>query len=140
MTIPVAVLIAFAGWTLATLTVAIGWYRWSHILTGRAAIHEFEGGARQPTGWSQRAHRAHANCLENLPLYTAVVVAIVATGAAHPALDPLALVLIAARVAQTSIHIVFDQTARAVSVRFSFFLVQIACMVAMGTLVVCDGL
>lgn len=135
MTVPIAVLLAFAGWTLATLTVAIGWYRWSRILTGRAAIHEFEGGARQPTGWSQRAHRAHANCLENLPLYTAVVVAIVATGATHPALDPLALVLIAARVAQTSTHIVFDQTARAVSVRFGFFFTQIACMVAMGVIV-----
>ena len=136
MTIPVAVLLGFAGWTLATLTVAIGWYRWSQILTGRAAIHEFEGGARQPTGWSQRAHRAHANCLENLPLYAAVVVAIVATGATHPALDPLALVLMAARVGQTSIHIIFEQTARVVSVRFSLFLAQLACMVAMGALVV----
>ena len=140
MTIPVAVLIAFAGWTVATLTVAIGWHRWSQILTGRAAIHEFEGGARQPTGWNQRAHRAHANCLENLPLYTAVVVAIVATGATHPALDPLALVLMAARVAQTSTHILFAQSARVVSVRFSFFLTQLACMVAMGTIVACGGL
>ena len=137
MTTPVAVLLAFAAWTIATLTAATGWYRWSRILTGRAGIHEFEGGARQPTGWSQRAHRAHANCLENLPLYTVVVVAIVATGASHPALDPLALTLIAARVGQTLTHIVFEQTARAVSVRFSFFLVQIVCMVAMGALVAC---
>ena len=134
MTIPVAVLLAFAGWTLATLTLAIGWYRWSQILTGTAGIHEFEGGARQPSGWSQRAHRAHANCLENLPLYTAVVVAIAVTGAAHPALDPLALTLMAARVGQTLTHVVFSQTARAVSVRFSLFLIQIVCMVAMGVL------
>jgi uncharacterized MAPEG superfamily protein len=137
MTIPVAVLLAFAAWTLATLTVAIGWFRWSRILTGRAGIHEFEGDAGRPTGWSQRAHRAHANCLENLPLYTAVVVAISVTGATHPVLDPLALALIAARVGQTLTHIVFHPTARAVSVRFSFFLVQIACMVAMGAIVVC---
>jgi hypothetical protein len=27
MTIPVAVLLAFAGWTLATLSVTVGWYR-----------------------------------------------------------------------------------------------------------------
>src|SRR6185295_16539020 len=123
MTIPVAVLIACAGWTLATLTVAIGWYRWSRILTGRAAIHEFEGDAGQPTGWSLRAHRAHANCLENLPLYTAVVVALAVTGAAHPALDALALVLMVARVGQTLTHIVFEPTRRVVSVRFSFFCV-----------------
>ena len=135
MTIPVAVLIAFAGWTLATLTVAIGWYRWSRILTGRAVIHEFEGGARPPTGWSQRAHRAHANCLENLPLYTAVVVAIAATGVTHPALDPLALVLIAARVAQSVTHVAFNPTRVAVAVRFGFFFTQIVCMTAMGLIV-----
>jgi uncharacterized MAPEG superfamily protein len=134
MTIPVAVLLAFAAWTIATLAVAIGWFRWSRILTRRAGIHEFEGGAGQPTGWSLRAHRAHANCLENLPLYTAVVVSISVTGATHPALDPLALALIAARVGQTLTHVVFDPTARAVSVRFSFFLMQLACMVAMGVI------
>src|SRR6185295_3273680 len=140
MTIPVAVLLAFAAWTLATLTAAIGWFRWSRILTGRAGIHEFEGDAGRPTGWSQRAHRAHANCLENLPLYTAVVVAISVSGAAHPALDALALVLIAARVGQTLTHIVFEPTARTVSIRFSFFLTQIGCMVAMAGLVACDAL
>jgi uncharacterized MAPEG superfamily protein len=135
MTIPVAVLLAFAAWTLATLAAAIGWYRWSRILTGRAGIHEFEGDAGRPAGWSQRAYRAHANCLENLPLYTAVVVAVVATGAAHPALDALALVLLGARVGQTVTHVVFQPTRRAVSVRFSFYLTQVVCMAAMSVLV-----
>jgi len=135
MTIPVAVLLAFAGWTLATLTVAIGWYRWSRILTGRTGIHEFEGEAGRPTGWSERAHRAHANCLENLPLYTALVAAIIATGAAHPALDALALAMMGARVAQTVTHVAFGPTQRVVSVRFSFYLTQIVCMVVMGVIV-----
>jgi uncharacterized MAPEG superfamily protein len=138
MTTPVAVLLGFAGWTLGTLMLTIGWYRWSRIFTGTAAISEFEADAGRAIGWYQRAHRAHANCLENLPLYAALVVVIAVTSAAHPALDPLALVLIAARVAQTSTHIVFNQTARAVSVRFGFFLVQIACMVAMGAIVSCS--
>ena len=135
MTIPVAVLIAFAGWTLVVLTVAIGWYRWSRIFSGRAAINEFEVDGGRPTGWSLRAHRAHANCLENLPVYTALVVAIVATGAAHPALDALALTLLVARVAQTTTHVLFEPTRRVVSVRFSFFLVQVVCKVAMGVIV-----
>ena len=140
MTIPVAVLIALAGWTVAVLTVAIGWYRWSLILSGRAGINEFEVHGGHPTGWSLRAHRAHANCLENLPLYTALVVAIVATGVAHPALDALALTVFGARVAQTTTHVVFEPTRRVVSVRFSFFLVQVACKIAMGALIVREAL
>jgi uncharacterized MAPEG superfamily protein len=135
VTIPVAVLLAFAGWTLATLFVAIGWYRWSRIFAGAAAINEFEGDAGRPAGWYQRAHRAHANCLENLPLYTALVVAIVAAGAAHPALDALSLVLLAARIGQTVTHVVFTQTRVAVAVRFTFYFMQLACMVTMGTII-----
>jgi uncharacterized MAPEG superfamily protein len=135
VTIPVAVLLGFAGWTLATLLLTIGWYRWSRIFTGRAAIHEFEADAGRAAGWYQRAHRAHANCLENLPLYAALVVAIAVSGVAHPALDALALVLLGARVAQTVTHVAFCPTQRAVAVRFAFFLTQLVCMVAMGALI-----
>lgn len=51
MTIPVAVLLGFAGWTLAMLLLTIGWYRWSRIFTGRAAINEFEADAGRAAGW-----------------------------------------------------------------------------------------
>src|SRR5262245_6228214 len=114
MTTPVAVLVGFAGWTLATLMVPIGWYRWRLILSGRAGINEFERDSIHNTGWYQRALRAHANCLENLPLYTVLVVAMIVTGATHPALDTLALVLLAARIAQTATHVGFEMTRRMV--------------------------
>jgi uncharacterized MAPEG superfamily protein len=135
MTIPVAVLLGFAGWTLVSLLVPIGWYRWSRIFSGTAAINEFEADAGRAAGWYLRAHRAHANCLENLPLYAALVVAIAATGAAHPALDALALVLLAARIGQTMTHVAFCSTRVAVAVRFALFFTQIVCMVAMGAIV-----
>ena len=61
--------------------------------------------------------RAHANCVENLPVYAAVVVVITAAGIASPVLDLLALVFIAARVAQTSIHVLLEETPAAVGVR-----------------------
>src|SRR5262245_2634587 len=128
---PIAVLLAFAGWTLATLLVPIGWYRWSRIFAGTAGINEFEADAGRATGWYQRAHRAHANCLENLPLYTALVVAIMVSGAAHPALDALALAMLGARLGQTLTHIAFSPTRLAVSVRFALFFIQIVCMAAM---------
>jgi hypothetical protein len=40
MSIPVLVLLAFAGLTLLTLFGSIGVYRWRRILTGRASIAE----------------------------------------------------------------------------------------------------
>jgi uncharacterized MAPEG superfamily protein len=139
MTIPVWVLLGFAGWTLLTLIGAIGWYRWSRILTGRAEIKDFRADEPQGADWYRRAMRAHANCLENLPIYTAVVVAIIATGASSHLLDWLAILLLAARICQTTVHIVFTPTNFATVVRFGFFAVQLLCMIAMGLIVAGSG-
>lgn|SRR5690349_6713423 len=135
MTIPVWVLLGFAGWTLLTLVGTIGWYRWSRILTGRAEIKDFRADEQQGSEWYRRAMRAHANCLENLPLYTALVVAIVASGARSATLDWLAILLLAARVCQTIVHVAFVPTNFATTVRFIFFALQVMCMVGMGLLV-----
>jgi uncharacterized MAPEG superfamily protein len=132
MPIPVWVLLLFAGWTLATLFATVGVYRWSRILTGRAALSDFRADEPHGSEWYRRAMRAHANCVENLPVYAAVVVAILASGARSPVLDALAVVLLAARVLQTVTHVAFEPTNAVVGVRFAFFLTQIACMIAMG--------
>ena len=121
MSIPVWVLLGFAGWTLVTLFGSVGVYRWSRILTGRAKITEFVAGVPHGPEWYQRAMRAHANCVENLPVYGAVVVAIVASGTRSPLLDGLAIVLLLARMGQTIVHVVFEPTSAIVGVRFSFF-------------------
>lgn len=47
MTVPVWVLLGFAGWTLSTLSLSVGVYRWSRILTGPSA------GAGCPPGSGQ---------------------------------------------------------------------------------------
>ena len=67
MTIPVWVLLGFAGWTLATLLGSVGLYRWSRILTGKAQIREFRADVPHGSDWYQRAMRAHANCIETSP-------------------------------------------------------------------------
>jgi len=82
MSIPVWVLLGFAGWTLVTLLGSDGVYRWSQILTKRATMSEWRADLPQGSEWYQRAMRAHANCVENLAVYAAIVVAIVATGGA----------------------------------------------------------
>src|SRR5215467_11122251 len=106
MNIPVLVLLGFAAWTLLTLSATIGVYRWNRILTGRASIAEWRADLPQGSDWYQRAMRAHMNCVENLPIYTAVVVAVVATGLHSSTLDHLAIATLSARVSQTLTHIV----------------------------------
>jgi uncharacterized MAPEG superfamily protein len=110
----------------------VGVYRWSRILTRREEIASFRADRVEGADWYQRAMRAHANCVENLPVYGAIVVALLATGVASPWIDRLAVLLLAARVAQTSVHIALPQTNRVVAVRFSFFLTQALCMLAIS--------
>jgi uncharacterized MAPEG superfamily protein len=135
MTIPVLVLLGFAAWTLLTLFGSIGVYRWSRILTGRAAIAEWRADLPQGSDWYQRAMRAHMNCVENLPIYAAIVVALVATGLQSPTIDRLAIVMLVARVGQTLAHIVLPPTNTAASLRFALFFIQAACMIVMGGMI-----
>ena len=135
MPIPVWVLLFFAGWTLATLLATVGVYRWSRILNGRAALSEFRADEPHGSEWYLRAMRAHANCVENLPVHATTVVATVASGAQSPTLDMLAVVLFAALVLQTVTHVAVRQTDAVVGIRFTFFFIQIVCMIGMGILV-----
>jgi uncharacterized MAPEG superfamily protein len=130
--IPVLVLLGFALWTLLTLFASIGVYRWSRILTGRASIAEWRADVAQGSDWYQRAMRAHMNCVENLPIYTAIVVTLVATGLQSALVDRLAVTLLVARIGQTLAHITLAPTNAAASLRFALFLIQAACMIGMG--------
>ena len=98
MNVPVLVLLGFAAWTLLTLFGSIGVYRWSRILTGGASVAEWRADLPQGSDWYKRAVRAHMNCVENLPLYTAIVVALIATGVKSATIDILAIAILAARV------------------------------------------
>jgi uncharacterized MAPEG superfamily protein len=140
MTTPVWVLLGFAVWTLLVLFATVGIYRWSRILTGRAQISEFRADEPHGSDWYRRAMRAHANCVENLPVYGAITLAIVAVGARSSWLDGLAIVLLVARVCQTLTHVLWTPTNRVVAVRFSFFLTQALCMLAMSAIVGLEAL
>ncbi len=135
MSAPVWTLLLFAAWTLATLLGTVGIYRWSRILTGRARLGEFHADEVQGTDFYRRAMRAHANCVENLPVYAALVIVIVASGVRSPTLDRLAIAVLIARVLQTLTHLAMPQSDTVVGVRFAFFFVQLAAMVGMGIVV-----
>src|SRR5215217_2397853 len=131
MNVPVLVLLGFAGWTLLTLFCSIGVYRWSRILTKRASIAEWRADIPQGSEWYQRAMRAHMNCVENLPVYTAIVVALMATHVTSPILDGLAIAILLARICQSVIHLLFEQTNTVASIRFAFYFAQAVSMMAM---------
>jgi uncharacterized MAPEG superfamily protein len=126
MPIPVWVLLGFAAWTLLVLFSTVGVYRWRRILTGRTAVAAWRADEQQGGEWYRRAIRAHLNCVENLPVYTASVVALLAARVASPILDGLAI---------RSIHLLVEQTNVVAGIRFAFFFVQAICMIAMGILV-----
>ena len=136
ISIPVWVLLAFAVWSMLVLIFTIGTYRWGLIFAGRVQVHEFRADQIEGSDRYRRAMRAHLNCLENLPIYGAIVLVIVVSGARSPALDLLALTLIGARVAQTLIHVSWEQTSVLAYLRFGFFFVQLICMFWMTALVV----
>mgnify|MGYP001821838301 CR=1 FL=1 len=136
VSIPVWVLLAVAVWSMLVLIFTIGTYRWGLIFAGRAQVKEFRADQVEGSDRYRRAMRAHLNCLENLPIYGAIVVVIVVSGAQSSALNGLALTLIGARVAQTLIHVSREQTNLLASLRFGFFFVQLICMFWMTALVV----
>jgi uncharacterized membrane protein YecN with MAPEG domain len=139
MTILQGTLLGFALWTLAILAVTVGVYRWQLILTGRAAINEFPADAPTGAGWYRRGTRAHVNCIENLPVYTVIVLAASMRGLTGPLIDALGITFLCARVVQTVTHIAFTETQRTVSVRFTFFSIQLLIMLALIALVFSHG-
>ena len=135
MTIPQWALLSFAVWTLLVLFGTVGVYRWSRILTGQVRISEWQADLPQGSDWYQRAMRAHMNCVENLPVFAAIVLCVTATGADSRLLDLLAGAILIARIGQTTVHLAFAPSDVAASVRFAFFFVQAICMLAMAAAV-----
>ena len=131
MTVPIMALLGFALWTLLILFLTVGVYRWSRILTGRTRISHWTADPGAGTGFYSRAMRAHMNCIENLPVFGVIVFVIDRLGLNSPFLSGLALVVLGARIAQSTIHIALEQNDAVIFVRFGFYFTQIVAMIAM---------
>ena len=105
----------------------------------RAALSEFRADEPHGSEWYRRAMRAHANCVENLPVFGAIVLVISAIGVTGPAVNYLCTSVLIARVCQSLVHVSHVQTDAFVAVRFSFFCVQLACFLALIVIAVCHG-
>ena len=126
MTVPVWALLGFATWTVLLLFATVGVYRWSRILTGRVAIREFRADQIDGADWYRRAMRAHANCVENLPVFGAIVLALYVGGVGGTTVNNVSVAILAARVVQSLVHVCLVQTNTVASVRFAFFFIQVA--------------
>jgi len=140
MTIPQWTLLGFAAWTLALLMATVGVYRWGLILFAKAGIASFPPEAREGAGWYQRGTRAHANCIENLPVFGAIVFLLTAIGMEGPMVNALCIATLAARIVQSCVHISHEQTNAFVAVRFTFYTVQLVSFLVLIGMMVKEGM
>jgi uncharacterized MAPEG superfamily protein len=124
-------LLGFATWTLILLIAIVGVYRWVNILFRKAPVASFRSDQLEGEDWYRRGTRAHANCVENLPVFGAIVVAISAVGVDGLAVDYLCTLVLIARIVQSLVHVSHAQTDAFVAVRFSFFSIQLVCFLAL---------
>ena len=123
LTIPLLCLLLFVAWIIA-LVIALTVARFRHLARG-GSVRDLGIPDDRRLIW--RLFRAHVNCIENLPLFAAVVLIATATGRRSGALDILALVYLSARLGQSISHVSPGAGLR-FNVRFGFFLVQLACL------------
>jgi uncharacterized MAPEG superfamily protein len=80
--------------------------------------------------------RAHANCVENLPVFAAIVFALYVANVTSSLVNILAIAILIARVLQSLVHVCFVQTNTVASIRFAFFGVQIIGFLALIGIIV----
>jgi uncharacterized MAPEG superfamily protein len=119
-TISLTLLIA---WTLALL-ILMEVLRSRLVLTGRMAGRELRPDNANLSPFMQRLARAHANCIEGLPVFGGLLAVAIMTDRTDVT-NGLAYVLVAARVIQSTIHLI-STSETAVTLRFLVFVVQLA--------------
>jgi len=124
MTTSALVLTLFIAWTLLLLLLVMEVLRSQLVATGRVQPNAFRPDNGNLSPFMQRLARAHANCVESLPVFGGLLVVALLTQRSGVT-DPLAPWFMAARLAQSTIHLV-SLSAAAVTARFAFFAVQLA--------------
>lgn len=98
------------------------------VVLGRIPSNGFRPDNANLSPFMQRLARAHANCIEGLPVFGGLLVVAIVTGQSAIT-DQLAYPLLAARVLQSMVHLA-SASIVAVNVRFMAFAVQLAIAVA----------
>ena len=131
MTAPLGSLLFFAVWTVGLVAFGIGPYRVVMVLLRRALPNQFPAETPHGPAWYRRVARAHLNCVENLPVFGAIVLVGHEMGLHEGLFATLAQIVAAARVGQTCCHVASGRNL-VVNVRFAFFATQVACFLVMA--------
>ncbi len=116
-------LLGFITWALLLLVLMEG-MRTQLVVRGKVPANGFAPDNAGLSPFMQRLARAHANCLEGLPIFGGLLLVAIVTGRAAIT-DPLAYFFLGARVFQSLVHL-SSVSAAAVSIRFAAFAVQTA--------------
>lgn len=105
MTAPLIALACFAGWTLL-LVITVANLRIVSIIRGSGIpINKYSPAGEDMPGFGQRVTRAHLNCVENLPVFAAVVAAAGFSGQ-FGVMEGTVMYILYARIAQSSVHMI----------------------------------
>jgi len=132
-------LLGFVVWTLSLVLFSVGLPRISAISAKRARPTSFDPSVPHGSERYRRSMRAHANCVENLPVFAALVLLGSEVGVSGELFQIAAALVLPARVLQSTAHIA-SGTDSAVLVRFGFFSVQLACYAVLIALLVAHAL
>ncbi|MEE9100674.1 MULTISPECIES: MAPEG family protein [Pseudomonas] len=120
-------LLGLVAWTVLLVLLLVN-QRGLLVMSGRMKVNVFAAdGSNTPGAFGQRLVRAHANCVENIPLYAAVLLYAMVSGATLVT-DPLAPTLLGARIVQSVVHLI-STSALAVWIRFAAFFVQLLILI-----------
>jgi len=125
MTVSVQALLLFTGWAFLLVLMVFA-YRGVALLTG-TPITAWPRGSKNPNdpGFIQRVADAHANTLENLPIFAVLVLSAAAVGKPE-ATAGLAMYVVYARLGQSAVHILGVNTPLVLA-RATFWSVQLVC-------------
>lgn len=116
-------LTGFIAWTLGLLILMEVIRTWL-VGSGRNPANGFLPDNANLSPFMQRLARAHANCIEGLPVFGGLLAVAMMTGRTAVT-DPLALTLLCARIIQSTIHLI-STSVIAVGLRFTAFSIQMA--------------
>lgn len=119
-------LAGFAGWTLL-LTLVMATNRMANLFAGaKIPINKFSPTGEDLPGLGHRVTRAHLNCVENLPVFAALVAAAGLSGQLA-VMESTAMYVLYARIGQSVAHLISTSPAM-VWIRATFFFVQVLLM------------
>lgn len=114
-------LVGFIAWALLLL-VLMEVVRSQLVMRRKVPANGFTPDNASLSPFMQRLARAHANCVEGLPIFGGLLLVAIATGRSSIT-DPLAYAFLACRVFQSLVHVA-SVSATAVTVRFTAFAAQ----------------